>query len=111
MKRTASGQKSEKGEPSDGSSGGGYRYRSPHVPRSAIHKFARQLGERFDPDRIILFGSYAYGKPHPASDVDLLVVMPAANEINEKTDGAMAARGRGGPTRREKPRPGQAATS
>jgi predicted nucleotidyltransferase len=29
------------------------------------------------------FGSYAYGQPHRESDVDLLVVMPAANEINQ----------------------------
>lgn len=61
----------------------GYRYRSPHVPTSAIRRFAKQIGERFDPDQIILFGSYAYGHPHDESDVDLLVVMPAANQINQ----------------------------
>jgi predicted nucleotidyltransferase len=36
-----------------------------------------QLVERikqFDPDRVILFGSYAYGKPNDESDVDLFVV-------------------------------------
>ena len=27
------------------------------------------------PYKIILFGSYAYGKPHPNSDLDLLVVL------------------------------------
>ena len=36
---------------------------------------ARRIAEKFDPERIILFGSYAYGKPHPYSDVDLLVVI------------------------------------
>jgi predicted nucleotidyltransferase len=46
------------------------------VPMSAIRRYARQVAERFDPDKIILFGSYAYGKPTPDSDVDLLVVMP-----------------------------------
>src|SRR5262249_26790616 len=30
-----------------------------------------------------LFGSYAYGKPHKDSDVDLLVVMPAHDDINQ----------------------------
>ena len=30
----------------------------------------------FQPERIILFGSYAYGTPTEDSDVDLLVVMP-----------------------------------
>lgn len=62
---------------------GGYQYLSPNVPMAAIHRFARQLGERFDPVKIILFGSYAYGQPHRDSDVDLLAVMPAANEINQ----------------------------
>jgi predicted nucleotidyltransferase len=34
-----------------------------------------QLVERFHPQRVVLFGSYAYGTPTPDSDVDLLVVM------------------------------------
>lgn len=58
-----------------------YRYPSPHIPLSAIRRFARQIAERFHPEKIILFGSYAYGKPHAESDVDLLVIMPAYNEI------------------------------
>jgi uncharacterized protein len=61
----------------------GYRYHSPDIPLAAIRCFARQLGERFHPDRIILFGSYAYGQPHADSDVDFLVVMPAASEVNQ----------------------------
>jgi predicted nucleotidyltransferase len=32
--------------------------------------------QEFHPDKIVLFGSYASGKPRPDSDVDLLVVMP-----------------------------------
>jgi predicted nucleotidyltransferase len=36
---------------------------------------AEQIAARFQPDRIILFGSHAYGQPHPGSDVDMLVVM------------------------------------
>jgi predicted nucleotidyltransferase len=31
--------------------------------------------ERFHPQQVVLFGSYAYGAPTPDSDVDLLVVM------------------------------------
>lgn len=34
------------------------------------------IAHEFHPDKIVLFGSYAYGQPHPDSDVDLLVVMP-----------------------------------
>ncbi len=48
-----------------------------------IRRFVRQVAERFEPDKIILFGSYAYGTPHEDSDVDLLVIMPARNEIDQ----------------------------
>jgi predicted nucleotidyltransferase len=53
------------------------------IPRAVIRDYARQIAEQFHPDRIILFGSYAYGKPHKDSDVDILVVMPARDEINQ----------------------------
>jgi predicted nucleotidyltransferase len=46
------------------------------VSRHAIKQFADEVARRFKPEKIILFGSYAYGKPTPDSDVDLLVVMP-----------------------------------
>jgi len=36
----------------------------------------QQVAERFHPQQVILFGSYAYGQPSKDSDVDLLVVMP-----------------------------------
>jgi predicted nucleotidyltransferase len=58
-------------------------YRGDEVPRSAIRRFAREVAERFRPDKIILFGSHARGTPHEGSDVDILVVMPARNEIDQ----------------------------
>jgi uncharacterized protein len=58
-----------------------YRYASPYIPLSAIRRFARQIGERFHPTKIILFGSYAYGTPHNESDVDLLVIMPTTDVV------------------------------
>jgi len=60
-----------------------YRYKSPLVPLSAIRRFARRVAERFRPEKIILFGSYAYGHPHAESDVDLLVIMPCRNAIDQ----------------------------
>jgi predicted nucleotidyltransferase len=60
-----------------------FRYHSPNIPMTAIRLYARQIAEKFDPDKIILFGSYAYGQPHEWSDVDILVVMPAHDEINQ----------------------------
>ncbi len=56
------------------------------IPRREINAIVKRIAEKFDPERIILFGSYAYGKPHRYSDVDLLVVMrmkerPLAKQI------------------------------
>jgi uncharacterized protein len=58
-------------------------YRGADVPMRVIRRFARQVGERFQPEKIILFGSHAYGTPHADSDVDILVVMPARNELDQ----------------------------
>jgi predicted nucleotidyltransferase len=60
-----------------------YRYPSPNIPLSAIRRLARRIAERFHPDKIILFGSYAYGTPHNESDVDLMVIMPTRNVIDQ----------------------------
>src|ERR1700733_349253 len=60
-----------------------YRYTSPNIPLTAIRRFARRIAELFQPDKIILFGSYAYGKPHEESDVDLLVIMRTRNAIDQ----------------------------
>jgi predicted nucleotidyltransferase len=54
-------------------------YRGAGVPMRVIRRFARQVAERFHPEKVILFGSHAYGTPHADSDVDILVVMPARN--------------------------------
>jgi predicted nucleotidyltransferase len=58
-------------------------YRGADVPMRLIRQFARQVAERFHPEKIILFGSYAYGTAHEDSDVDILVVMPARNQIDQ----------------------------
>ena len=57
-------------------------YTGADVPLRVIRKFARDVAERFKPDKIILFGSHAYGTPHEDSDVDILVVMPCRNQID-----------------------------
>lgn len=45
------------------------------VGRNQIETYCRVLAREFQPQKIILFGSYAYGKPSLDSDVDLVVVM------------------------------------
>lgn len=45
-------------------------------PRKQIDRLCRAIALKFHPDKIILFGSHAYGSPRAESDVDLLIVMP-----------------------------------
>ena len=49
-----------------------------------IDEMVLRIVERFDPERIILFGSAARGNAGPDSDVDLLVVMPVEGSRREK---------------------------
>jgi len=53
------------------------------VPMWRIRRFAREVAKRFQPAKIILFGSYAYGTPNEDSDVDILVVMPCRARISQ----------------------------
>jgi predicted nucleotidyltransferase len=46
------------------------------VDMNQISELSNQIVREFQPERIILFGSYAYGTPSADSDVDLLVVLP-----------------------------------
>ena len=53
--------------------------RRKRIPQKAIDDLVRQIVEKFHPQKIILFGSYARGNPGPESDVDLLVIMKENN--------------------------------
>ena len=55
------------------------------IPRRAIKKFTDEVARRFKPTKIILFGSYAYGRPTDDSDVDLLVIMPGKERPQDKS--------------------------
>jgi uncharacterized protein len=44
--------------------------------RNSIQAFVDEVVRQFNPLKVILFGSYAYGKPTQDSDVDLLLIMP-----------------------------------
>jgi|SRR5579859_270456 len=46
------------------------------VDEKRITDLSERIIREFQPERIILFGSYAYGRPRTDSDVDLLVVLP-----------------------------------
>ncbi|VXD22463.1 DNA polymerase beta domain protein region [Planktothrix serta PCC 8927] len=46
------------------------------IESSKIMQLSQNIAKEFQPDKIILFGSYAYGNPQNDSDVDLLVILP-----------------------------------
>ena len=45
------------------------------IERNKIQAFVDEVVRQFQPERVVLFGSYAYGQPTEDSDVDLLVIM------------------------------------
>lgn len=49
--------------------------------RPAIQKIVDEL----KPEKIVLFGSYAYGTPNPHSDVDLLIVLKTNISLKERS--------------------------
>ena len=42
--------------------------------RQVILRMVERIVEEYQPKRIILFGSYAYGEPTEDSDIDLLII-------------------------------------
>ena len=43
-----------------------------------IHRVVEKLRKAYHPTQVVLFGSYAHGRPTPESDVDLLIVKDTA---------------------------------
>ena len=63
------------------------------VDMKNIRDVGQRIGRRFHPQRVILFGSYAYGRPTEDSDVDLLVVMPVhGSTVDQSVEIRMAVR-------------------
>lgn len=47
-----------------------------HRIAGKLRPFLRVLQDQFHPERVVVFGSYAYGSPDKDSDVDILVIKP-----------------------------------
>lgn len=47
-----------------------------------LKRYKENVSKDIPIDRMLLFGSYAGGKAHPDSDVDLLVVSPSFRRMN-----------------------------
>ncbi len=50
------------------------------IAASTQKEIVRRLVGEFAPEAIYLFGSYAWGKPAPESDLDLLVIVSESNQ-------------------------------
>ncbi len=50
------------------------------LPNPPWEEVTRRLVAEMEPDRIILFGSYAWGAPDEDSDLDLLVIVPHSEQ-------------------------------
>ena len=55
-----------------------------HQIEDRLEEVKKRIVETFNPQKIILFGSYAYGQTTPDSDVDLLVVMESDDRPVER---------------------------
>ena len=54
------------------------------VRRAQIRAFSEAVAREFHPRKIVLFGSYVYGRPSADSDVDLLVIMARTRDRGER---------------------------
>jgi len=54
------------------------------VTMAQIEELVRRIGQKFHPERIVLFGSYACGQATEDSDVDLLVVAETSLPPHER---------------------------
>lgn len=55
------------------------------IERENIMQLSQAIVNEFQPEKIILFGSYAYGNPQNDSDVDMLVILPYKGSNFRKT--------------------------
>jgi predicted nucleotidyltransferase len=56
----------------------------PLTPKQELKLIVRRIVEAYAPEKIILYGSYAYGTPHPDSDFDLLILKETTETPRER---------------------------
>jgi predicted nucleotidyltransferase len=54
------------------------------ITKQEIDKIINLIVTNVDPDKVILFGSYAYGEPNKDSDLDLLIIKDMDVEKNKR---------------------------
>jgi len=51
-----------------------------YIPKETLEEIIQRLVEGLQPEQIILFGSYAYGQPTSASDLDIMIIVSDSTE-------------------------------
>lgn len=70
----------------DGASGGKGVMNGNTAVRIVIQEIVRRLVAEYAPQKIILFGSYAYGQPDEDSDIDLLIIKVTQERFSDRLD-------------------------
>ncbi|HOG47016.1 MAG TPA: nucleotidyltransferase domain-containing protein [Anaerolineae bacterium] len=52
--------------------------------QQTVRHMVRRLVERYQPERVVLFGSAAYGEPDEDSDIDILIIKETAQSPLER---------------------------
>jgi len=60
------------------------------IPMEAIQAVVDHIVQTFEPEQVMLFGSYAAGRPQPGSDVDLLVILDTDDPRQTQRDMALS---------------------
>lgn len=62
--------------------------------KEKLQEVVKKIVDKYQPEKIILFGSYAWGNPHEESDIDLFIVKETNNtrEMARKIDSTIFPR-------------------
>ncbi|MFA4934800.1 MAG: nucleotidyltransferase domain-containing protein [Candidatus Methanoperedens sp.] len=56
----------------------------PPITEELIQQIKNRIVSEVHPEKIIVFGSYAYGAPTKDSDLDLLVILPTEEPMHKR---------------------------
>ena len=56
-----------------------------HV-QDVVYGLVKRLVSEYAPQKIILFGSYAFGRPNQDSDIDLFIIKETSEKLPQRMD-------------------------
>ncbi|MCL5958777.1 MAG: nucleotidyltransferase domain-containing protein [Chloroflexi bacterium] len=69
----------------------GYGAQTRERARETIDRVVNSIVRRYDPDKVIVFGSYARGDIHEGSDLDLLIIKETSARFTDRIGTVMRA--------------------